>query len=90
MVEKAGSGMQRTETIGLRVTQDVKTAAAEAAADDNRSVASLVEKVLIDHLVSSDYLEPKQVPAGRRRLYKQVIAARDAGAPQPNLAEDCD
>jgi hypothetical protein len=36
--------------ISVRVESEVKAAAERAAADDNRSLASLVEKLLVDYL----------------------------------------
>jgi hypothetical protein len=36
--------------ISVRVGSEVKAAAERAAADDNRSLASLVEKLLVDYL----------------------------------------
>ncbi len=54
------AGKKRPETIGLRVAGDVKSAAAEAAADDNRTISSFVETLLIDHLISQGYLDAKR------------------------------
>jgi hypothetical protein len=42
----------KTAAINVRVAPATKAAIEKAAADDNRSVASLVEKVLIDWLRS--------------------------------------
>jgi hypothetical protein len=44
-------------TITLRVPNRVKKAAEKAADDDHRSMASLVEKLLIDHLKGAGYLK---------------------------------
>jgi hypothetical protein len=41
---------KRTAALGLRLTPTVRAALDKAAAADNRSVASFVEKLLIDHL----------------------------------------
>ncbi len=60
------TGRKRADTIGVRVASDVKSAAAEAAADDNRTISSFVEIVLIDHLISQGYLDAKQ--KGRSRM----------------------
>jgi len=46
----------RSAPIGIRVTPKVKAAAGKAAAADHRSVASLIEKVLIEHLKAKGYL----------------------------------
>ena len=48
---------KRSETIGVRVADDVKSAVAAAASADNRSIASFVETLLIDHLISQGYLD---------------------------------
>jgi hypothetical protein len=42
--------------IGIRVESYVKAAAERAAAEDCRSVASLIEKLLVEHLRRSGYL----------------------------------
>jgi hypothetical protein len=43
-----------------RVNADIKEAAVRAAADDQRTVASLVEKALVDLLQSRSYLSGKK------------------------------
>jgi hypothetical protein len=48
--------MAKTSAISVRVTDQVKAAADKAAADDSRSTASLVEKVLTDWLRERGYL----------------------------------
>ena len=48
--------MKRSATIGVRVDPQVKRAAEDAALDDHRSVASLLEKLLIVHLRKAGYL----------------------------------
>ncbi len=57
--------MKRTATIGLRVDPEVKQAAENAALDDHRSVASLIEKLLVKHLIESGYLNGR-LPASIR------------------------
>jgi|GEM_PF-4502378 len=47
----------RTEIIALRVDPRVKSATRRAAAADHRSMASLVEKLLVEYLVAAGYLE---------------------------------
>jgi hypothetical protein len=49
--------MTRTASIGIRVDPTVKAAAEKAAADDHRTVASLIEKLLVEHLVKGGYLK---------------------------------
>jgi hypothetical protein len=43
-------------TIGMRVESHVKAAAERAAGEDCRSVASLIEKLLVEHLKKNGYL----------------------------------
>jgi hypothetical protein len=47
---------KRTAVFQVRMRPSVKEAAEKAADDDNRSLASLVEKLLIEHLVAKGYL----------------------------------
>lgn len=49
--------MTRTASIGIRVEPDIKAAAEKAAADDHRTVASLIEKLLIEYLRQQGYLK---------------------------------
>lgn len=48
--------MVRTAAIGVRVEPVVKAAAEKAAADDHRTVASLLERLLVEHLRERGYL----------------------------------
>ncbi len=48
--------MARTASVGLRFLPEVKEAAERAAADDRRSLASFVEKVLVEWLEAKGYL----------------------------------
>lgn len=50
--------MPRTKsaTLNLRIEPVIKEAAEKAAADDRRSLTSLVEKLLVDHLRKKGYL----------------------------------
>jgi hypothetical protein len=49
--------MVKTSAISVRVSDEVKAAAEKAAADDSRTLASYVEKMLIDHLRKAGYLK---------------------------------
>ncbi len=49
--------MTRTAAIGIRVEPRIKEAAEKAAKDDRRAVASLVEKLLVEHLEANGYLD---------------------------------
>jgi hypothetical protein len=46
----------RTAPLGLRITPSLKRALETAAADDQRPVASMVEKILTDYLKKNGYL----------------------------------
>ncbi len=52
--------MAKTSAISVRVSDEVKSAAEKAAADDSRSVASYVEKLLNEHLREKGYLRPTE------------------------------
>lgn len=46
----------RTAPLGLRLLPSVKAAVEQAAKDDQRPVASMVEKILTDYLRTKGYL----------------------------------
>ncbi len=48
---------KKTATLNLRIDPALKEAAEKAAADDRRSLTSLMEKLLIDHLKGKGYLK---------------------------------
>jgi hypothetical protein len=45
--------------IGFRVSEELKQAAEKAATDDCRTLSSLVEKVLVEHLRKIGYWQQK-------------------------------
>jgi hypothetical protein len=49
--------MARTAAIGIRVEPELKALAEKAAVDDRRSVASLVEKALVEYLEKQGYMK---------------------------------
>lgn len=49
--------MARTNPLGVRVEPDIKEALERAAKDDDRSVSSLVERILKAWLVEKGYLK---------------------------------
>jgi hypothetical protein len=55
---------QKTLQFNMRMTPQLKEAAEEAAADDHRSVASLIEKLLTDYCRERGFLKgaPKKRP----------------------------
>jgi hypothetical protein len=48
--------MARTAAIGIRVEPRIKEAAERAAQKDRRTLASLMEKILVDWLVTNGHL----------------------------------
>lgn len=46
----------KTAQVNLRILPDLKEAAEKAAADDQRSLTSLIEKLLTDYLKDKGYL----------------------------------
>ncbi|MCF6432767.1 MULTISPECIES: hypothetical protein [unclassified Leisingera] len=48
--------MPKASAISVRVTDETKKAVEKAAAEDDRSVASYVERLLNDHLKEKGYL----------------------------------
>ncbi len=57
--------MKKSVAIGLRVDPQVKRAAEVAAHEDHRTVASLLNKLLVQHLIECGYLSGKaSVPMG--------------------------
>jgi hypothetical protein len=51
--------------VSCRLEPRIKEAAKQAAADDHRSLASLIEKVLADYLRKRGYLKGKRLRARR-------------------------
>lgn len=47
----------RTASIGIRVTPEIKEAAEKAAAADRRTVAGLIDKLLVDYLRANGFLK---------------------------------
>jgi len=47
----------KTAQVNLRINPDLKAAADKAAANDQRSLTSLIEKLLTDHLKKNGYLK---------------------------------
>lgn len=71
--------MNKTASIGIRVEPATKIAAEKAAADDHRTLASLIEKLLVEHLKAKGYLTKIGSPAQRDRFAahaKNVAAAQ--------------
>jgi hypothetical protein len=46
----------KTAQVNLRILPELKEAAERAASDDQRSLTSLVEKLLTDHLRAKGYM----------------------------------
>jgi hypothetical protein len=55
--------LNRSEMIGFRVEAAVKSAAEHAAAQDHRTLSSLLQKLLVDFLHAQGYLQrPVKAP----------------------------
>jgi hypothetical protein len=48
---------QKTNPVSLRLPPDVKAAAEQAAKDDFRSLSSLIEKLITEHVKKKGYLK---------------------------------
>jgi hypothetical protein len=48
--EKAANGRTKTQQVNIRMAPALKRQAEKAAADDHRSLASLIEKLLADYI----------------------------------------
>jgi predicted HicB family RNase H-like nuclease len=60
-----GGKTLKTATINVRISPELKEAAERAAAKDRRSLTSLIEKLLDDHLRAMG--EPIGKPASKRK-----------------------
>jgi predicted HicB family RNase H-like nuclease len=60
-----GGKTLKTATINVRIAQELKDAAERAAVKDRRSLTSLIEKLLDDHLHAIG--EPIGKPASKRK-----------------------
>ena len=49
--------MPKDAAIGVRMAGEIKQAASVAAAADRRSVSSLMEKLLVEYLISEGYFD---------------------------------
>jgi hypothetical protein len=56
----------KTAQVNLRIDPALKLAAEKAAADDHRSLTSLVEKLLSEHLKTQGYLRSAKSDQGKR------------------------
>ncbi|WCR01068.1 DUF3408 domain-containing protein [Paracoccus aestuarii] len=48
--------MAKTAAISVRVSQETKEAVEKAASNDDRSVASYIDRLLVQHLKDTGYL----------------------------------
>ena len=58
--------MAKTAALAFRIGDDMKAALIRAAADDSRSVSSLVDKLIAEWLRDHGYLKPRN-PTPKRR-----------------------
>jgi len=57
----------RDTQVNIRLSSDLKRVAEEAAEADRRSVSSLIEKLLIEHLQATGYAPSRSKPVGKRK-----------------------
>jgi hypothetical protein len=57
----------RTAQVNFRISPELKKVGESAAADENRSLSSLLETLLLDHLKANGYLPKNGKPAGKRK-----------------------
>jgi hypothetical protein len=57
----------RDTQVNVRLSAELKRIAEEAAEADSRSMSSLIEKLLVDHLRATGYLPSTGNPAGKRK-----------------------
>lgn len=69
--------MKRSYAIMVRVDERLKQATEQAAMDDQRSVASLIQKLIVDFLTESGYIDGKR-PLGANN-YRDGNGDRDGG-----------
>jgi hypothetical protein len=55
------------QPFGVRLKPSVRAAGEKAAEDDSRTLGSLIEKLLTDHLRAKGYLPTSKKPAGKRK-----------------------
>ena len=58
LMPRRGRHPGETVTIGFRIDAGLKAALERAAAADHRTMTSLVEKLITDHVRAHGYLEP--------------------------------
>jgi hypothetical protein len=69
--------MARTNPLGVRVEPEIKEALERAAKDDDRSVSSMVERILKAWLVDKGYLGASTSVSGVDSLDLNPIAGAD-------------
>jgi hypothetical protein len=57
----------KRKQFAIRMRPAIHEAGQKAAADENRSLASLMETLLIDHLKAKGYLPGSSKPASKRK-----------------------
>jgi hypothetical protein len=50
--------MAKLNPLGVRLEPDTKAALEKAAADDRRSISSMIDRILIEWLRANGYLKP--------------------------------
>ena len=57
----------KTAQVNLKILPELKAAAEKAATDDQRTLTSLIEKLLTDHLKASGHMPAPGKSAGKRK-----------------------
>ena len=63
---KSFVGKEIRQPFGVRLLPSVRAAGEKAAEDDRRTLGSLIEKLLVEHLEANGYLPNRKV-AGKRK-----------------------
>ena len=67
--------MARTNPLGVRVRPEIKEALEKAATDDDRSISSLVERILQEWLTGRGYLVKPAAPTAPKSRKKPESGA---------------
>lgn len=79
----------KSAIVGLRMDPTLKEAAIQAASADQRTLTSLIEKLLTDYCLEHGYLKPAPIKAGvfPGRAFVGFSHVRGTSNPQPSTTE---
>ena len=78
-MKRKATSEKRSASIGLKVLQSLKQALEKAAEDDTRTVASLCEKILTEHLRATGYLKKRRPWVAGAAAARQRMAGSSGG-----------